>query len=307
MTVKIRVFLTSWFMLVTFSVCADIDIDQQDIGSEKITKPAKRTPFSLDTHVDVIGSSKISKGCYKGNKIHYAEAEVEAGMVVYYCPTYTEGLRTALNYSPVYLKWHDNPWFDQDHFNIASLSLAGFTQRVDHWFWRAQLTANFDTDEWSSKYTSYDILLWGRYTYCKNIGIHFGFLAETGLRMDRIYPIIGFDWQISRKWKLNLVYPVNISLVYAFSRHWSIGAAGRFFNSRFRVNHKDHSLKPLVRYTNVGAEFIAKYETETMSANIHAGSTLGGIFRVANHRNHHARDYDLDASIYAGAGIDTKF
>lgn len=307
MIVKKRILLTSWFILTAFSILADVEIDPQDIGTEKIAQPAKRTPFSFATHVDVVGNSKISKGFYKGDKINFAEAQVEAGSIVYYCPTYTEGARVALGYSPTYLKWHENPWFDQDHFNIVSLSLSGFTKRIDNWFWRTQLTANFNADQWNSGYTSYDILLWGRYTYSKNIGIHFGFLAQTGLRMDRIYPVIGFDWQISPQWKLSAVFPVNISLLYSFSSHWSIGTAARFFNTRFRVKHSDHSLKPLVRYTNTGAEFIIKYDDDTMSANIHAGSTLGGTFRVANRKNNHARDYDFDPVAYVGAEIDVKF
>lgn len=302
-----HLFLASWFILTAFSALADTDIDSQDIGSEKITEPAKRTPFSFDTHVDAVGTSKISKGFYKEDRINFAEALVELGSIIYYCPTYTEGARVALGYSPTYLKWHGNPWFDQDHFNIVSISLAGFTQRIESWFWRTQLTANFNADEWSSKYTSYDILLWGRYAYSKNIGIHFGFLAQTGLRMDRIYPVIGFDWQISRRWKLNAIFPVNISLLYSFSHHWSLGAAARFFNTRFRVGHNDHSLKPLVRYTNTGAELIIKYEDNSMSANIHAGSTLGGTFRVANRKNKHARDYNFDPAAYMGAEIEVKF
>lgn len=309
MIVKIRVLLTSCFILLAFSLCADIDIDPQNIGSEKISepKPAKKTPFSFDSHIDVIGPSKINKGCYKGDKIHYAESEAELGMVFYYCPTYTEGARVAVAFSPTYLKWHQNPWFDQDHFNTVSFSFVGFSKRIDRWFWRTQLTANFDAEKWSGKYTSYDLLFWGRYAYCENIGIHFGFFVETGLRMDRVYPVIGFDWQITRKWKLSLVYPVNISLLYALSPKWSIGAAGRLFNSRFRVHHSDYSHKPLVRYTNVGAEFIVKYETDLMTANLHAGSTLGGDFRVASRKNNHARHYHIDPSAYVGGEIEVKF
>lgn len=304
---KIRVFIAFLFVLTAFSCWADIDIDQQDIGSERITQPAKRTPFSFDTHVDVIGSSKIKKGFFKGDEINYAEAQVAAGMVVYYCPTYTEGVRVALGYTPTYLKWHDNPWFDQDRFNIVSLSVAGFSKRIDRWFWRTQFTANFDAEKWSSQYISYDFLLWGRYALYENIGIHFGFWAETGLHLDRVYPIFGFDWQISRKWKLDLVFPVNMALLYSFSPNWQLGVAGRFFDSRFRVHHDQYSPKPLVRYTNVGAEFIIKYDNDTMSANIHAGTTLGGTFRVANHSNRHAKDYHIKPSGYVGAEIDVKF
>lgn len=290
-----------------FSAWADIEIDQQDIGSERIDLPAKRSPFSFDTHLDAIAPGKIDNGDFKGHKVQYAEAEAEAGMTVYYCPRHTEGLRVAAAFSPSYLKWHDNPWFDQDHFNLFKVSVSGFTKRMHRWFWRSEIGINFDTEDWSSKFTSYDVLFWGRYEYSENLGFHIGFLGQTGLEMDLYFPIIGFDWAISKKWKLQAVFPMNISLNYLVNSHWSIGIAGRLFSPRFRVPHKDHSLKPLVRYINAGAEFIIEYETESVSANIHAGSTLGGTLRLADTHGHHVRHFNLKPSAYAGTGINVKF
>jgi hypothetical protein len=306
--VKLRRFFAASFILASTLGWADGDIDSQDIANEQIEEPAKRTPFSFSSHVDVIAPSKINKGFFKGDEVHYAEAQVEGGMVFYYCPTYTEGARAAVGYTATYMRWGNNPWFDQEHFNTLNLTLTGFSKRLDRWFWRTQLTANIDTHEWSGDYTSYDILLWGRYAYCgEDIGVHIGFLAQTGLRLDRVYPILGFDWQISRKLKLNLVYPVNIALEYSLTRHWSIAVAGRFFNSRFRVHHDDIFSRALVRYTNTGAEFLVKYEAKNMSANIHAGTTLGGKFRVANRHNKHAHNYRLDSAGYVGAEVEVNF
>lgn len=299
-----RFFFLIWFFLITIPGWADIDLDQ-DLGSEQINKPAKRTPFSFNTHLDVVAPTKISKGFNKGDEVHYAVAEVEAGMVFYYCPTYTEGARVAIGYSPTYLRWGENFWFKQDHFNILSVTIAGFTKRIDDWFWRTQLSINLDTEKWVAPYTSYDLLLWGRYTYSQSIGLHFGFWAETGLHMDRVYPVIGFDWRISPAWKLSAVYPVNVSLDYALSQTWSLALAGRFFDSRFRAH--EHASKPLVRYTNVGVEFAIKYENDTMSGNIHVGSTVGGKYRVANRHNFHAENFYLDPAAYAGGEIDVKF
>lgn len=295
--------------LIFSSVCGwcDVDVDQQDIGMEGLTKPAKRTPFSFSSHIDAIDKTKIDKGLYKGYDIRYATSEVEAGMIVYYNPTYTEGLRVAVGYTPTYLRWAECPWFEQDHFNTMPVTLAGFTKRLDDWFWRAQVSFNFDADQWTSEYMSYDILLWGRYEYCKNIGIHFGFWAETGLQMDRVYPVIGFDWTISPKWKLSVVYPVDIAMEYSLTKTWKFALAARFFDSRFRVNPEECTSKALVRYTNAGAEFAIKYEKGDMSANIHVGSTLAGKFRQADRHNHHAHTFDLDSAIYAGGEIDLKF
>lgn len=303
---KFRIIFSFCFILKTLSGWADVDIDSQDIGLEQIEKPARRTPFSLNTHIDAIGNSKINKGFFKGDEVRYATSQVEAGMIVYYCPSYTEGLRLAIGFTPTYLRWESNPWFDQEHFNTLSLSVTGFSKRLDRWFWRSQFTINFDADKWDSEHISYDLLLWGRYSYSDNFGIHIGFLGETGLQMDRVYPVFGFDWQISRKWKLNLVYPVNIAMEYSLTPKWTLAIGGRFFNSRFRTHHNSQ-FKPLVRYTNTGAEFVIKYDDETMSANIHAGSTLGGKYRVANSHNHHAQTFHLDPSAYVGGEIDVKF
>lgn len=296
-------------LCVTFfqTMHADIQIDKQDISHESIEEPVKASPFSFSAHIDAIGAAKIDNGFYKGDKVNFAEAQAVAGMVVYYDPCLTEGIRLAAGYTATYLHWHGNPWFDQDHFNQVNLSVAGFTKRVDDWLWRTELTGYFDADEWSFQYTTYDFVLWGRYTYCEHIGIHIGVFAETGCRLDRVYPIIGFDWQISEKWRLDAVFPMNIALSYAITSKWSLGAAGRFFDSRFRVHTENHSLKPLVRYTNIGAEFFVKYGNDMVTANIHCGSTLGGRFRVANRHNNHVKGYDLNPSAYAGAEIEVTF
>lgn len=304
---KLRTLLTLSTMLTVFAAWADVDVDSQDIGSEQIAKPARRTPFSFSSHFDAIGSTKIDKGFYKGYDVHYATAEVEAGMVVYYCPAYTEGIRVAAGYTPTHLRWSECPWFDQDRFNTIPVTVSAFSKRLDDWFWRTQLSINLDADHWKSEYISYDILLWGRYSYRDDVGIHLGFFAQTGLRMDRVYPVIGFDWTISPKWKLNLVYPVDIALEYSMTKTWKLALAGRFFNSRFRVSPEESTPRALVRYTNFGAEFALRYENNIMSANIHVGTTLAGKFRQANPGNHHAHTFNLDSAAYAGGEIDVKF
>ena len=62
-----------------------------------------------------------------------------------------------------------------------------------------------------------------------------------------------------------------------------------------------------MRYQNVGAEFAVKYENSGITASIHAGSTLGGRYRIANRYNHRARNYHLDPAGYVGGEIDVKF
>ncbi len=156
-------------------------------------------------------------------------------------------------------------------------------------------------------YACYDLILWGRYEYCEHIGVHVGFFAQAGMKMDRVYPIVGFDWKLSNRWKLNLVYPVNISLEYLLSKHWTIALAERNFNVRYRVRHRESHPKFLVRYENKGAELAIKYEDNLTTANVHAGYTFGGLFKVANYNNHHPHHYRLDSAGYIGAEATIKF
>lgn len=309
--VKLRfLFLTALVLSLinNFMWGQQIDPDPRDFGSENITQPAKRTPFSFETHIDVIGNAKVGKGYYKDDEVLFSEADAELGMIVYYAPAYQEGLRLALAFTTTYLHWEQNPWFEQDLFNIATLNIVGFTGRLDKWFWRASLGINVDTDIWQLDYTSYDILLWGRYDLYESIKMHLGFWAETGINLNRIWPIIGAEWQISKKWKLNLIYPVNIALEYTLLKNWSLALAGRNFNTRFRSHEPEHhTAKSLVRYENIGAEFMVKYEGVGITANIHAGITLGGKYRLADRRNHHPYNLHIDPSGYVGAEIDVSF
>ena len=142
MTVKLRIFLASWLFLNILSClagAAEIDIDQQNFGSESIKEPAKKSPFSFEAHADAVAGSKINRGFYKGDEVHFAEAEADLGFVFYYCPAYTEGARIALSYTTTYLRWSENPYFNQDRFHVVSLNFTGFTQRFDRRFWRTRI------------------------------------------------------------------------------------------------------------------------------------------------------------------------
>ena len=291
----------------TTSAFSEVDITADDYGSENISEGTKNTPFSFDTYIDAIGSAKIKKGYYKGDKVDFAIANADLGMIVYYCPAYEEGARVSLSFNANYLDWHESPWITQDHFYTASLNLGAFTKRYDRWLWRGQLSINVDACQWSSDYVSYDTLLWGRYSYNECSGLHIGILALTGLDMVWIYPIVGFDWQISQDWKLNVVYPMNISLEYALNKCWTLAVASRNFDVRHRVEPHESYSKSLVRYRNSGAEFLVKYHFDKITANLHAGVTFNGRYRIANRHNHNAHTYRLDSAGYAGGEIEVSF
>lgn len=307
-----KYFLSITLILISLNnfIFADVDndIDVTNMSDEQIpAQESKGRPFSLDVHFDAVKTTDIRKGYYKDDSVQFAEGQATLGLIYYYCPRYTEGLGLTVGYERTIIRWEHNPWFNQELYNTANLSFTGFTKRLHKWFWRGQLDINIDADHIQSSYMFYNLLIWGRYELCQDIGFHVGFIAQTGMQMDRVYPILGIDWQISRRWKLNLVFPVNVSLEYLITSRWSIAIAGRAFDSRHRVSNKEPHPRYLVRYTNAGGELAIKYDDTVVSANIHAGYTLGGDLRIANPHNHHPHHYKLDPSGYAGAEVVVKF
>lgn len=294
---------------MTTLVLADeeVDITVSNYSAEEITTQSN-APFFFESKADFIEKTKIKKGFFEDDHVQFATGEAQLGMFFYGCPRYKEGAYAAIKYITTFLHWPHNPWFEQSHFHTASFSLGGVTQRINRWLWKAEAAINMDANEWDiNDYANYDLLLWGRYEYAPDIGVHVGLIVQTGMQMDRVYPILGFDWRISKKLKLNLVFPVNVSLEYMITQNWSILMAGRNFDSRFRVSHNKGHRKPLLRYSNVGGEIVIKYENTAFSFNVHAGSTLGGLLRVANHSNHHPRHFHLKPSPYAGGEVAVKF
>ncbi|MCE2982108.1 MAG: DUF6268 family outer membrane beta-barrel protein [Parachlamydia sp.] len=307
--------LKKLIFLFAFSVSlplfgVDQALDFSDYSDENINifPKKKDTPFELNIHVDGIQPAKIKKGFYKGDEVSYCEAKAEASMVVYYCPAYSEGANIALGYTNTYLHWIENPYFDQDRFNTITFTLGGITKRVEGWLWRGQFDINYDVDgSLIAQYFNYNILLWGRYDLSNQIGLHVGLIAQTGMGLDKVYPILGADWQVTKNWRINLVYPVNISIEYALNDKWALALAGRNFDSRHRIKKDECHGKSVIRYQNVGAEFAVKFAGDNLSANLHAGSTLGGDYRIADAQNHHPRHYKLRPSGYVGGEVDFKF
>lgn len=310
-------FLLTSILTITFSsnvLFANDDIDSADAGSESITGPfnsptQKGSPFSFSAYSDAMGKAKIKKGFFKGDHFQFAIANAELSAVYYYCPQYEEATNITLGYTENYFGWKENPWYDQTHFHTITLSFGGTTKRLDRWLWRGQVDFNYEgwDEEFRGEYLNYNLILWGRYTLCQNIGIHMGFFVETGMRMDRIYPIIGFDWQINRKWKLNAVFPFDMSLQYLYNQNWTFALAGRTFSCRHRIKMDDPHPRYVTRYTNFGLEAMIKYSMHNMVANIHAGVTTGGKVKVANPNNHDPHYFELEPVGYVGGEIDMRF
>lgn len=285
---------------------------EDSISTEELIKPedvSRQDPFTIQAYYDYIGYSKMEKKEFDCTKIRYNQLNVAGRMVFYYNPRCQEGAMIRGGYTRDQIYWFDNPYFDQVNFNTADLSLIFFSHRLCNWLWTGQVSAGYDTDRNSlGKATAWDFLLWGRYSRSDCFGVHVGFLAQTGMRIDHVYPILGFDLKLRGPWRLSVVYPVNISLFYDIDCNWSAGIAARFFNSRHRLSGADLTPDGLVTYKATGAEFRMNYQlANRVTANIHAGGTFGGQLKVANSEYRNKKHFDFKPAGYVGGEFEFSF
>lgn len=304
---------TFYAMALTTTPLFAAQVDQENIGSsnapEQIQQQAQQQkPYNISGLYDWVGSTKVTRKPCHGN-IKFATGEVEASGIYYYDPCYEEGLSAAFGYGNTHMFWNHNPYFrNQKYWNTFLFNLGAFTKRADGWLWLAQVQMNMDTTHWNfDNYTTYDFFIWGRYDYLCDVGVHFGFIAETGMKIDHVLPIIGFDWKYNDQWKINAVFPMNISLVYQWTCNLQASIAGRYFDTRQRAGKNEPKPRSLFYYRAGGIEGALTWSNEWISANAHAGYVLGGNLRIGNRQWREKKNIGFDGAPYAGGELKVSF
>lgn len=275
------------------------------LNAEESEKPR---PFWIAAEIDAAGKATIEKKGFRDQHLIYGLGHVELGAIYYYNPCYTEGAGVVLGYTVAKLSWKQNPYFNQTYFNTVNISINGFTKRARGWLWKGELTFNLDAQHTNyNLYANYDCVLWGRYEYSRNWGLHVGLWIETGMKIDRVYPIIGFDWQINSKWKLNMVFPCEMALEYNFVKNLTAYAGACFFDTRNRSGKHEPVPFSLYEYRTFNFEGGLKYENEWIEANIHGGSVIDGQLILSNRQHKDKRHFPLGSAIYGGGRIAVKF
>lgn len=295
----------------------NIDYSFQNISSEQQENPGspgqgENRPYKLSAMGDWIGKSDVRRHRHDRGSVKFYMADFQADASVYYNPDCEEGLGVSFGYTRSRFDWGDNTYFKTKDMDQLSFSVTGFSKRIHNWLCTGYVTATWEpryTDFY--EYTNYEMLFWGRYTCTDVFNMHIGFLAQTGMKIDNVWPVIGFDWLINDKWKLNAVFPMNMSLVYTVNEVWTAAAAIRIFDLRYRMgkhqNIKKGFEKGLLRYRNSGLEFVVNYVKDAISANVHVGGTFGGRFKIANRHYKRKQHFDLGSAAYAGAEASYKF
>lgn len=314
---------TLYCLLATFAmpftaIIAD-DVNYSDVGNDgnysyqnnlrEEYEDGFPGPFKVEFSADWIGKSKFDKHRFKHDKIGYSTAQAELGLIYYYNECNQEAANVELSYTATNIDWRENPFFKKEHFNQMNLTFGFLSKRLCNWLWKAQFQVTIDTDNFDfTDYGLYDGLLWGRYTYCEDVGLHIGIVALTGMKITHVYPIIGFDYEFFPKLKLHAVFPVDMSLVYKFDCNWSTAIAARLFDSRLRADKHSNLSKAVIEYTNAGLEWgLSYHQNHYLRANIHAGYAFGGLLKIADRHYNHRRRLNFDGAPYAGGEVTVRF
>lgn len=252
------------------------------------------------------GKAKIDEIGRKNERISYSFSEGEVSYTHHLDKE--NALSFDLGYSLTEVDWKNNPSFKETMFSYLKLSLGGSSTLINDWVWTGKIDASIDSKEMNfSHYALYNGTMWGRYSLSQIIGIHIGLTGTTGLKRDKCYPILGIDYVPNARWKIHVIFPLNLSAIYSINDHWSLSASGRTFRSRHRLSQKEIVSKGIFDYRTYGTELSLIFQLNNFSAKAYTGSTYSGDLKITDSKNLNPRFYNYKGVIYLGGNLSYYF
>lgn len=264
-------------------------------------------PFSLWSEYYSVSPAKFRTSEVEGEKISYSQWETTFFYIQPLSTSY--GMIFGAGYIGADVNWKENPFFREKLFNYVSMTAGAYTNAFPDWDWNTLISVLIDTEEFSlTEYALYQWTLEGEYTFCDWMVFHGGFILEAGLSKEKIWPIVGFEFLPWDDWKINAIFPLNISVEYAVTPNFTAVAAVRFLRNRHRVKDSEIYPQAIFEYRSTGAEFELSYHPFTwLSVTGFAGSTFNGDFKITNRNNHDAQHFKFNGSFYAGGNLNLSF
>ncbi len=175
-----------------------------------------------------------------------------------------------------------------------------------------------DLDHSDAVYTN---LIWGRYAYSQQFGLHVGGWVIKNIDHVHTLPILGFDWYVSQNWQLNAVFPADISAKYYINDYLhsslalsSIGGPYRYPRRTKKVGillyDRDFSLTSNVVEWNFtyqeNQRFLPKNSLNPFKIFVGFGYQFDGKLRIRG-ENQRKLDCLIDPSVYVQAGLSHSF
>lgn len=302
--------LSAALIFCTCQTCANESVSQEpfflelDEALRALENPPK---FGAQAAIVQTGHPEFKNASASGQSLFYRQWHAQG--VCLFMPSNCETMIVALGGGNLTLDWKENPYFHHTEFSSVKTGLLLTSCRLRNWFWQAGISDRFDPHEsFSLPYCRYSTQIWGRYSFGKTLGLHMGLMSQFGLKSTDFYPIIGFDYQLACQWKINVVYPTNLSLVCCIDNHWSLSIAERFFKTRYRVRKGEPDSCGIFEYRNVGTELDLHYRYQSLSIKAYTGATYGtGELEIYSSQGHSLATLNIKASWYGGLNFSLLF
>lgn len=118
--------------------------------------------FAIEANSDHIRPAKFKKKDIKHEEVSFTGFDIDASMVFYYDKENHEAVNVEVGYNRTNIHWKENPYFDQNIFNTATVSVNAQTSRMCNWLWKGKIAFNVDTDHFDiQEYSTWDFFAWG--------------------------------------------------------------------------------------------------------------------------------------------------
>ena len=269
-------------------------------------------PVHFEAEYRAVGKAEFRNKPVKDTHEKYADGKAR----LFYSHDITPDNTLSWGVSDTYLKfdWPQNPRFTGDHYNFAGASLAWVSTSVTDWRWILGTAATVDASDFNFGKTGvYYGLMWGRYHYSKDVGLHLGWTGFAGVHNGYLLPIIGVDWKFKQNWKLKAIFPVDFSLHYNFATDWSLILAAKSFGRPYRFPMRVHGgigkfHNGIFQVYSTGAELNLNYShSNFFTAEIGGGWNFGGWTFIEDSQGHQGKYFRFNGAPYAQANFAFTF
>ena len=268
------------------------------------------------THLDIeyrkVGKAQFRTQPVKGSHEHYTDAH--ANLFLSHYLNKHNALSWQVGYSFLQFNWPQNPGFHADDYHFATASLGWISTSLKNWRWILSTALSVDAQTFDFGQSAvYYAVMWGRYQWKPQVGLHIGWYGYAGVKNGYLLPIAGIDWHPSKSWQINAIFPVDASIRYFFNQHWSIYLQASAFGRPYRFPIR--AREGIGRYRNAifevfstGLELNVKYAlNHTLHFIAGGGWNFGGWILIKDHNNNHGKYYRFDDAPYAQAKLAWSF
>jgi hypothetical protein len=263
--------------------------------------------FSLDAAYIDIRPTTFRTLEFEEDHLKYREIDLNLTYLYPFNDAY--GISFGAGFIGSEVNWERNPFFEATKFEYVTFTIAGINQCIENWVWKGGASIFLDTAELSlSDYALYRLFLYGKYALCQPIMLNVGFILELGLNKAKIWPVLGFDYYLSKQLNFHLVFPLDVSLEYFLLKNVSIEGSLRFLRNRHRVKNNEPLPMAIFEYETIGLECDLNYfPLPNFFITGFIGSTGNGDLKITDRNNHHAVHAKFRHALYAGASANLSF